>query len=190
MSDYLVTPAYKVLFQKKSLCGPACLQMVLFRRGEGELVDQEQLAYDAGLRIATGDEDKYSLPFASLPTDDGRMGMILPDFDGEQVQTLLARYNLKSKAHPINSIDDVESFLTTNIQKDNELLANFWVDNGREHGHFVLVSGYNDNGKIVGIVDPLFDVQNHYGMPLDKLVEGMSSKWTGRERGFVVISPR
>tara|TARA_Y100000310_G_scaffold197475_1_gene197559 strand:+ start:331 stop:894 length:564 start_codon:yes stop_codon:yes gene_type:complete len=185
MLNHLVTPEYKLFIQKKVFCGPACLQMILDRHGIR--VDQEQLAYDVGLRITAGDEDKYSFPFSQLPEDDERIGLVLADFEGEQLQTVLRKYQLRSQTHLIGSIKDPERFLCRNIQEDNDVIANFWVDNGKHYGHFVLVSGYNNQTKEVNILDPLYDVKNRYGLSLDTLVKGMSSQWTGRERGFAVI---
>lgn len=186
MENYKVQSQYKLLIQKKSFCGPACIQMALFRRGIW--ADQEQLAYDIGLRITEGDEDKYSFSFETLPEGDERIGIMLNEFDNKKLKAVLKKHKLKSEVCPISSINDTSKFLIKNITENNDVIANLWLKfPDGDCGHFTLVSEYNSETEEVTLCDPLYNVKNRWSIDLKDLVESMSSKWTGTERGFAVI---
>ncbi len=53
-----LNPPYKHLVQKRYLCGPACLQMIILRRNLG-WIHQEKIAEELGARILPAVKDTF-----------------------------------------------------------------------------------------------------------------------------------
>lgn len=83
----------------------------------------------------------------------------------------------------------MEDFIAENIKSGNDLIVNFWWKpiNGKEYGHYVLISEFDTKKKIVTVCDPSHTSRSFWSVELDKLKGSMSSEWTFTERGFVII---
>ena len=176
---------YKHLSQKKNFCGPACVQMVLFKRDSW--LDQEEIAHALDVHIAKEDQHLYTLPF-KLATKEEQLGVDILDFNKQDVKDFFKRFNLTCEAHLISNIKNAAEFITTNLKQCNDVMANFWwiPIKDKDFGHFVLITELKND--IVTICDPSYEQKSVWKCELSKLVKGMSSEWTGKERGFVVIS--
>jgi hypothetical protein len=187
MTLHKVRPSYGHLVQKKSLCGPACISMVLFRKGNW--VDQEKLAFELGVIVNKDYKHLYNYPFKALKSPDENIGINLISFKNKKVVNLLKKYQISPEVHLISQIDDVSEFIKENIDRDVDIIANFWEEpfNNRAIGHFAIISEYDDVKKTVTILDPDFESMSYWKCPIKKLIESMSPKWTGTERGFLLI---
>src|SRR3989338_2019796 len=115
MPTLKVNPPYKHFLQKRNLCGPTCIQIVLSRRGFR--VNQEQLALRLGIVVDEKDVKHYSLKFKTAHTGDSRIGIMLKDFEKPKVKNVLKRYGLGGKVFRINQDKNVDKFLQTKIKK-------------------------------------------------------------------------
>jgi len=182
-----IQPKYKHLTQKKNFCGIACVQMILFRRDFW--VDQELLAYKLGAKIDEKDRDLYRFSFKELPSDNPDIGIRIMDFKKKKVKNFFQKYKLRVEVHLISEIDNVENFIIMNLKNNNDVIINFWWKPIKDidFGHHVLLSGFDTKSKIVTACDPSPQNKSFWKVELNKLIKGMSSKWTGYERGFIVI---
>ena len=187
MTLYKVKPKYKHLVQKKSLCGPTCILMVLFR--QGKWIDQEKLAFELGIIIHEKNKHIYNQPFKTIKTPSDKIGIKLTAFKNKKITNSLRKYQIFPKVHLISQINNVSEFLKENINRNIDIIANFWEKplKNRDIGHYAIISEYDDTKKIVTILDPDFESTTHWKCHIDQLTESMSSKWTGTERGFLLI---
>jgi hypothetical protein len=182
-----VKPGYRHLVQKRNFCGPACIQMALFRKGKW--VDQETLAYDLGVKVDEKDKGIYTLPFKTLKSNDPRIGIVIADFRNERIIKDLRKCGIVPEVFLISEIESPEDFLEGKIKEGNDIIVNFWWKpiNGIEFGHFVLLSEYDTDRKELTVCDPNPGGRSFWKVGLDKILEGMSPEFTGKERGFVII---
>jgi hypothetical protein len=182
---------YSRIKQKKYLCGPTCLQMVLLRKGKD--LDQEYLALRLKTRVATKDRHLYTQPLELC--EDGDLsctGLNITQLEESYAKAALAEHSLTMDVHLVSSITDPKEFLAENLEKDHDIMANFYWEpiNGRQNGHYVLVCGFDKKTKTVKICDPSDRHSDLWEIKLDMLIDSMDKSWTGEERGFVVIKPK
>jgi hypothetical protein len=145
---------YAGIKQEKNLCGPTCLQMVLFRKGVW--VDQEALAARIGLRIDENDRDLYNFPLKAAPSDDlSCLGIKLTDHDimanfwWEPINrkkkghyALVSDYNQDTKELTLcDPSTEQKTFWKIHIDKLKEAMSKDWT--GEERG-FVVVKQRSD----------------------------------------------
>lgn len=177
---------YQPIMQKPYCCVPACLSMILDRRGIPH-GSQEEIGWDLGLTV----HESEAYWFSKV-----RTGEKPPSGFGTQVQKdeySIGRYfqthNIPLEfayLHP-DDIGDAEDFVSGNIRLDNDIMACFayiTIDNEFSSGHAVLVEGIND-GKLA-FLNPM--LATHHEKSLDELIYRM--RFHGRERmgGFWVIA--
>lgn len=181
---------YKHLVQKKNFCGPTCIQMVLFRRGIW--LEQERIASDLGVCIDENDKNLYENDFKAFASDNERVGILLVDFLDESRKKILNEYGLDSEVVLVSQIKDVGKFLSEKLQEDTDIIANFWLKpiKGENFGHFVLIEDYDSEKKKVKLCDPNFESISRWECELSRMVEGMSKKWTGTERGLLLLQKK
>jgi hypothetical protein len=185
-----VSPTYKPLVQKPNFCAPVCLQMVLFRRGVWE--NQEDLAFDLGVRIKNENRHKYSRPFQAVEAAHPDLGLNLEEWESKRVKLVLERLGLCAEVFPLEKVRDIEKFIEENWKHDRDIMINFTflpIDNRRIF-HYVLIVGYDTETKNVVVCDPYPDNKSVWEMPLMTMQRSMSDEWDGRERGFVVFSKK
>lgn len=182
-----VDPPYKHLVQKKAFCGPTCIQMILFRRGIW--TDQEELAYRMGVKIYEEQKDFYEHQFPVVEKGSPEYGMAIKDFESKEVLNVFKDFGLTAEVFLIREIDDVKEFIIEKIEDGCDVMTCFRFDpiDGREIGHYALVSEFDEKSDTVTLCDPYFECKRFWDVKLEKLKEAMSPKWDEIERGFVVV---
>lgn len=180
---------YIHLVQKPALCGATCIQMILLRRGK--FVGQEKLAFELGTKIYKNQKQLYGYPFGIVSEGSPKYGLEFSKFGNNvRVKRVLHRHGLRSKVYELSKIKDVESFIKQTLEKGQDLIVGFRFDpiDKRTFGHYALVTAFDTKKKQVELCDPYHQNKAQWSVSLKKLIVGMSAKWTGKERGFVVIS--
>lgn len=185
-----IKPGYKHLIQKRNFCGPACLQMILLRRGIW--YEQEPLSYKLDAKIDRKEKDMYLLPFKKMPSGDSRIGLKIKEFNGKTIKNFLKKFDLEAEVYLISQIKNLSGFIVKNIKEKNDIMINYWVKilSGKDSGHYVLLSEFDRKNNILTVCDPSPTGRAFWKVGLGKIKRAMSSKWDGNERGFVIIKPR
>jgi len=173
---------YKHLNQKASFCGPASLQMILFRRGFW--VDQEELAKKLKAKIRSKNKDKYVLDFE---VDNKDAGIPLENFS--EIGGTLEECGLKAKVIFFGDIENLKELITENLEKGNDIIVNFHrghYDPKKNWGHYSLISSITENE--IEICDPSYEDKSYWKTSIEDLIKAMSSETDGKERGLVIIS--
>lgn len=178
---------YQHLVQKPYLCGPACIQMILLRRGIW--IEQEEIAKEVGVKIPKKDRDVFYIPLPIGKTQK-EYGISLTDFNGKKIRDFLKARNiqLQIRAYLLNEITDVPQFIKNNLNKGNDIIANFWMkhfNNSLDWGHFSLISEIS--GKIVTLCDPWPQNKSFWKTDINELEKTMSKSFDGSERGFITF---
>ncbi len=187
-----IDPPYKHLVQKPSLCGPACIQMVILRRDLG-WIDQEEIAKDLGARIGRKQVGSFNTKLKiAKDADETDRGLQLKEFKQKKIRAFFAKYKLPLKAEVffVSSVKDTKNFIQKNIKAGNDMMVNFHhkpFHKEKDWGHFVLISGIT--GDKVTLCDPGTTNKSFWEAPVAKLVTSMEKKHDHLERGFVVFSP-
>jgi len=179
---------YKHLVEKPSMCGPACLQMILLRRHIW--IDQEIIAKEIGARIMPSEKEYFTLRF-TVSKNPKNAGINLVDFNKKQVRDFFKKHQLKIKIEVIHisKIKDVKKFIKENLDKRNDLMVNFhmgYFDKSKDWGHFNLIDGIK--GDKITFCDPWPRNKSYWTTTISDLVAAMDKKTDGRERGFIVFS--
>lgn len=177
---------YKHLVEKPSFCGPACLQMILLRRGIW--IDQEEIAKEIGARILPKEKDFFTIKFPISAND---AGINLVEFDTKKVKKFFKKYKLKltTEVVHISKIKDCKTFIKKHLAKGNDLMANFhmsYYKKSKNWGHFNLIDKIQ--GNIVTFCDPWPSNKSFWKTTIADLIASMNKKFDGKERGFVVFS--
>ncbi len=182
----LLSP-YKHLVQKPCFCGPACIQMILFRRGIW--VEQEKIGQKCGAKILPKDSKKFSRKILTTRNSKGT-GIWLTEFAKPKIVKFLKKYKLKPKVFLVGELENPVELIEKNLRNNNDIIANFWWKpiNDVDYGHFVLVSEFDEKTKTLTICDPWYASKSFWKIKLSKLLKGMTKEFDGRERGFVVVS--
>lgn len=177
-----ITPSYKHLTQKSSFCGPASLQMILFRRGFW--TEQEELAKKLNTKIKKKNKDRYMFNFE---VDDSDAGVPLEKF--AEIKELLKEYGLKAKILKTSEIKDLKELIQRNLEKGNDIILNIhrgYYDPKKNWGHFCLVNSIE--GEEIKICDPSYEDKSYWKTSVEDLKQAMSDKIDGKQRGIVIIS--
>lgn len=179
---------YKHLVEKPSLCGPACIQMILLRRGVW--IDQEEIAKEVGARIMPKEYKFFSLKFR-LSKDPNDAGINLVEFDKKRVKYFFKKHKLtiNSEVFHISKISNVKKFIKENLDKGNDVMVNFhmsYFDKSKKWGHFNLIEKIK--GDVITFCDPSPESKSYWITTISNLVASMDKKIDGKERGFVIFS--
>lgn len=186
---YTHTLKYKHLTQMPSCCWPTCIQMVLFRHWTW--VEQEQLAFDLWLVIEENNTPFYILPFKVVPKWDPIHWLKLYRFEEEQIINVLQWFWFSINVVYYSQITDFEQIIIQGLLADSDIAINFKREaidkNTHTGGHFVLLSSYDSEKKMVTLCDPSRKAPNYWEIHIDSLYKAMSNVWDRRERGIVII---
>lgn len=177
---------YKHLVEKPSFCGPACLQMILLKRGIW--MDQEEIAKEIGARIMPKEVNYFTIKFP-ISSDDAGINLI--EFDTKKVKSFFKRHkcNVTSEVVHISKIKDVKKFIKEHLDKDHDLMANFhmsYYDKSKNWGHFNVIEKIQGNN--ITFCDPWPQNKSYWTTTIADLVVSMDKKFDGKERGFVIFS--
>lgn len=185
-------PAYRHIVEKPYLCGPACVQMILIRRNLS-WIDQEEIA--AGLEKfgVTRDAVKsFTKKLRIVPKKDA--GIYMKDFAKSLPKFFRKRkLPLRVERYFVSKINDVEKFIIRNLKEGNDIIANVRMEpilkKEKAYGHYLPIQSFSKQGnKIkVEVCDVYWKNKSFYEIDLKTLIDGMSKKWDGVERGFLVI---
>ncbi|VVB59594.1 Uncharacterised protein [uncultured archaeon] len=179
-------PSYKQIKQKPYCCVPACISMVLDRRGIRH-GSQEEIGYELGLIVPKEDAHLFTKvrtgrkPIAGYGTQVQKKKYSINNYFQKN------KIRLKETYYPVEDITDVEKFIIDNLKKGNDLLVCF--DNKAlygdgDFGHVSLIQGINND--IVMLVDPEDARSKDVG--LSKLTNAMKAHGRKRSGGFWIIS--
>ena len=182
-------PKYRHLVQKRYLCGPTCIQMVILRRNLG-WIDQEKIAEELDARIMPAVKNSFATKLKTTKNESS-VGLWLRELKGKKILIFFKKYKLplKTKVFYVNKVKNAKSFIEENLIKNNDIMVNYWLKpfyKDRDNGHFSLISAIN-NSKVT-LCDPSRDSKAFWEADIDILVESMSKQFDGSERGFVIFS--
>lgn len=182
---------YTPIPQLPYCCVPATLQWIFYRR-KLPIGDQIFIGEKLGLRVPKkfmpffkGTNVKILNPDTSIQpgTQIFTPGYTINEFLERENYTL----KLSNQYQPKNE-DDACVYISENIKKGLDVIVryNSAIHNGRSLGHFGVASDIDIQNKkiIIGDPEPPFFKM----LSVSQLLEAMSGKYDGRERGLFTIS--
>lgn len=179
---------YKHLVQKKDLCGPTCLQMVLFRRGVW--MDQEELAHLLRTKILFQVKDIYLQPFEAVDPEHPELGLDPKNFQAPLVLNLLKEHGLLSELYFPTEVKDLRKIIFNSLSSGHDVIVNIKLTcffPNRFTGHYVLICEYDEEKDIVTLLDPDFQNKKSWSCTVEQLIDSMGDHWDGKQRGIVVV---
>lgn len=151
-------PPYKPIIQKPYCCVPACICMILERKGI-KYGSQEEIGYDLGLTVPKQKAHLFhkvrtgKKPIAGYGTQVNKKEYSITNFFGKN------KIKLKETYYPIDKIQNVDKFITENLSKHNDIIVCF--NNKKLYrtgdcGHVSLIQSINN--EIITLIDPEKDV--------------------------------
>jgi len=185
----LLTPGYKHIIQKPQLCFPTNVSMVCLRRGYW--LDQEDIARELDIKITKEVSGAFNHKF-KIAKNILEAGYDVQKINIKKLNSIFRKHKILIRAEfkKISEIEDVNKFIINNIRKNNDLSILFlWKAFGRKvnYGHYVLISSYDANTKIVEVCDPIQKNKSFWNSKIFKFISGMEDKWDGKERGFFIF---
>lgn len=179
---------YFPITQKPFCCTPACLQMVLLRR-KLPVFSQEHIGKELGLVVPK----RYAKILPAAKT-----GKKPSSGWGTQVQKkeysinkFFKKYKipLKEKYAPLSKVEDVKTWIKSQIKKDKDILVCFnykklYKDEGE--GHVSVIDSVSDD-KIM-LIDPEKNVQKFREVKITDLIKAIKYHGKNNLGGFWVIS--
>jgi hypothetical protein len=178
---------YKHVKQKPFCCVPTCIQMILHRNGFKGFT-QLQIAEHLNFKVPPKYAKVFGERFVSIKEPSRGYGA---QQTPENINAFFKKFGipLRTERHPISLVKNPAEFLLEQLRQGRDVMVLFSVkafDPKASGGHAVLVSEINQAKKAVRVVDPESRIKS-YWLPLQKLIEAMSSKWDGNEREFYVF---
>ena len=181
-------PPYKPIKQRPYCCVPACVSVILDRRGIKHN-SQEEIGYELGLIIP---KEKIHLfikarigrkPVAGYGTQVSKKKYSINNY------FLKNKIKLKETYYFPEKIKDTRNFIIENLKSSNDLVVCFnnkkLYGNG-DFGHVSLIQSIN-NGVII-LIDSEKSVPDKRKVKLQKLVEAIKYHGKKKRGGFWVIS--
>ena len=177
------------LIQKKSLCGAACLQTILFRKGIW--IDQETLAKKLKINILEKYKHAYSIKFPTVKKENSLLGIDLKNFSSKSFKTYLKKFNLNSEVHFYEN-ETILNIIISALKSDQDIIVNlklttFYPES--KTGHYVLIKSFDTRKNIISFQDPDFENKSTWKCSAKKFLESLSNKYDGETRGICIIKP-
>jgi hypothetical protein len=179
-------PPYKPIKQEPYCCVPACVSMVLDRRGISH-GSQGEIGHELGLMVPK--EKAHLFPGARIAkrasdygTHVGKKRYSINSFFSKH------RIRLRESYYPTSKIRELGVFIAENLKKGNDVIACF---NNRKlygtghYGHVSLIQAINRG--VVTLVDPAKGIPGKRKVKLSKLKDAMEYHRKSRG-GLWVIS--
>lgn len=183
---------YLPITQQPYCCVPACLQMVLHRRGLG-LPTQEAIGKSLGLTVPRSDlrllphaltGDEPSSGWGTRVQDKGRS---INDFFEASGYKLREAY-----LDPDGLPDDLPAWINNEIERGNDLLACFSYSAAfggeGDNGHVCVVDSCDED--TVTLIDPWYLAPKFRSVTVERLTGAMSHHAKTNRAGFWVISSK
>ena len=180
--------SYRHLVQKTDLCGPTCLQMVLFRKGHW--FDQEELAAKMRTKILFNAQHMYIHDLEAVDETHPERGMDSKNFTTEDMLGFLQDLDIEPQLYYPVTVDELRMLIVDALYNDQDVIANikltaFLPD--RTTGHYVLIQGFDEERDKVVLLDPDFRNKKQWSCSLEELKVAMDETWDGKERGLVIM---
>ena len=182
---------YVPLVQQKYCCVPACISMIMLRKGI-PLLPQELIGYELGLIVPDKVANKFWNPRVGEPYSSG-YGTNVGE-DKINPNTAFAKLNipLKMNFKYIDEFDDEEKFLEylkAVMEKDKDVLACFdWGtfsgNKEKKWGHVCLVDMVDFNKKEIRLIDPGYTEPKWEIVSIEVLYEAMKTHTAENGGGF------
>lgn len=180
---------YIPITEQPYCCVPACIQMILLRRGI-PLKSQEEIGYDLGLIVP----QRYKKLFGKV-----RTGKRPKDGWGTQTGKLIYslnnffrknRINLKEERSFLIKSKEIKEFLKKNL-KDKDIIVcfdykNLYHKQRDSRGHVSIIE--NIENDIVTLIDPEYRVPKYRKVSLEEISKAIESHGEENGGGFWVIS--
>lgn len=182
--------SYKHLVQKPQLCSTTVISMVALRKGVW--IDQEAVAKKLGIKVTAEVAQAFDEEFI-IANSIKEAGYDVQDINTSELNTVLAEHDIPLQAifNPVSQVADAGFFIKKNMSEDNDIAMLFYLDalglGEVPWAHYVLISSYDTQTRIVEVCDPEPMRRSHWKAHLDEFVQGMDKRWDGQERGFVVF---
>jgi len=191
-SQISVRPKYVPLVQRPECCAITCLQMVLYRRGNG-LFDLEKLALFFDIRVHKDHLNSFNVRLRQLTSYNNDEGMKTVESAG-RVNAFFRKNKIKLTARPVkhSQIPNLAKFITENLASGHDLWVEYKAHEIHKNAlssayiHDGLVESFNRQKNEVTLVDPDPRHKPRVRVPLVVLKDAISAR-LGRETGFLVI---
>ncbi len=183
-------PAYIPVVQQKSCCVPCCIQWVLLRR-RLPLISQEEIGKMLDLHISPEFSHLFINKFLTTKHTWGGYGT---NVTNKTLNTIFKKYKLPLEGEyiHINEIKTPKEFIIKNLRENNDVLVLFTRTGigQKGGGHMGTIMEFDTATDEVLLGDSSPNRLKKYVTKLDKLIDAMSNKWDGSERGFVIIKEK
>lgn len=179
---------YILLTQQPYCCVPACLQMILLKRGL-PLISQEDIGYDLGLTVPGEDKKLFrrvragKKPNAGWGTRVGKEIYSINHFFNKN------RINLKEEYVFLTRKEEIKGFLKENLGV-NDIIVCFDYKTlygiGENTGHVSIIESLKRND--LTLIDPLYKVPKYRKVSLKKLSKAIEKHGKDKRGGFWIIS--
>jgi len=113
MTVLKIRPQYKHLMEKEDFCGPACVQMILFRRGIW--IDQELLAYKLGACVDKKKVDYINAHGTATELNDIAESAAIKSVFGRHAYKILVSSTKSSLGHMLGASAAVELIVCVKV---------------------------------------------------------------------------
>lgn len=164
--------------------------MVCLRKGYW--LDQEDIAKELNIKITKDVSKSFNYKFR-ITKNILEAGYDVQNINIKKLDNIFKKYKIPitTEFKKISEIKNIDKFIINNIKKNNDLSMLFlWKAFGHKvsYGHYVLISSYNINTKIVEVCDPAFGkMKSFWSSEISEFIYGMNDKWDGKERGFLIF---
>ncbi len=180
-------PPYTRLVQMPFFCAPACLQMILFRRGYG-LRDQEDIALELGVKVTQEVQKNLRVKLEYAPPETAGIETILAD---QRINEYFSRNRIPLVARSVRAsqIRTLGQWVSGHLQARHDLWLEYHADAmcGSPAIHDSLIESC-DRVSIT-VVDPSWDQPGRHTHSIDVVAEAIGTKY-GRETGIIVVKQK
>jgi len=184
-------PKYVPITQKNYCCAPACIQMVLGRRGM-QYESQEDIGWALGLivpkkvkhlfhKVRTGKKPKHG-----YGTRESQKRYSLQNYFKKR------EIPLQKEFLKLSRIADAEKFIIENLEQNNDMWACFFnqkLFGEGEFGHMCLIQEIDTEKKTVTLIDPSRRESKARAVKLARLLEAIKyHEDYSKGAGFVLIT--
>ena len=188
-----IEPKYKHLVQKPQLCFPAIVSMVCLRKGYW--LDQEDIAKELNIKVTKEDSQAFNHKF-EIAENILEAGYDVQNINSDNLNKIFKKYKIPIivEFKKISEIEKLDEFIINNLTNNVDIGMLFlWKAFGKEanHAHYVLISAYDENKKIVEVCDPASrNLKSFWTAEISTFKLGMDKKWDGKERGFFIFKDK
>lgn len=184
------THRYLPLTQQRFCCVPACVQMILYRRGL-KIFSQDEIGYCLGLTVP--EEYLKILPMARVGNKPSAGWGTQVGRKEYSINNFFRKYNLplRENYYSVSKIKEIKSWIKCVINRGDDIIVCFEYGKlykGGSQGHVSIIESISED--CVVLVEPGTKGSKYRKINLKKLINSMKSHGTKNRGGFWVISSR